>query len=93
MTQLERMFERMSDPVVVMPDDAGRPSMLTWRGGKYRVTEAIRLSDLFQPTHPLPFDGYRVSVINEHGWHYRLDLRLDARSSTWALIGVSSRAD
>jgi hypothetical protein len=87
------MFERVSDPVVVTPDDSGRPRVLTWRGGRYLVTDAIRLSDLFQPTHPLPFDGYRVSVVNEHGWHYRLDLRLDARNSSWALIGVSSRSD
>ena len=78
---------------MVTPDEAGRPTLLTWRGGRYLVTDAIRLSDLFQPTHPLPFDGYRVSVVNEHGWHYRLDLRLDARNATWALIGVSSRED
>lgn len=84
------MFDCVSDPVMVVPDDTGQPAVLTWRGGRYRVTDAVRLSDLFQPTHPLPFDGYRVSVVNEHGWCYRLDLRLDARSSTWALIGVST---
>ena len=86
----------MRDPVLVAEDESGVPLALTWRNGRYRILDAVLLSDLFQPTHPLPFDGYRVSVVNEIGWRYELDLRQDRRvdgdGSRWELVGVSAPA-